>query len=70
MLSELPGIGTDLAAKIKKIAESGHCSLLGRLHTELLPERLPNWGQNALKRCITIFWKRVFGFAGQRIRAA
>ncbi len=37
MLSEFPGIGTDLAAKIKKIAESGHCNLLGRLHTELLP---------------------------------
>ncbi len=34
-LTQLPGIGDDLAAKIKEIVDSGHCSLLERLHTEL-----------------------------------
>ncbi|AEJ02656.1 PHP domain protein [Nitrosomonas sp. Is79A3] len=34
-LTELPGIGDDLAGKIKEIVGSGHCSLLDRLHTEL-----------------------------------
>lgn len=36
-LTELPGIGEDLACKIKEIVRSGHCSLLDRLHTELPP---------------------------------
>lgn len=34
-LMRLPGIGDDLAAKIKEIVTTGHCSLLDRLHTEL-----------------------------------
>ncbi|MCP5246639.1 MAG: DNA polymerase/3'-5' exonuclease PolX [Burkholderiales bacterium] len=34
-LTQLPGIGDDLAGKIKEIATTGHCSLLDRLHTEL-----------------------------------
>jgi DNA polymerase (family 10) len=34
-LTQLPGIGDDLAGKIKEIATIGHCSLLDRLHTEL-----------------------------------
>lgn len=36
-LMELPGIGSDLAGKIKEIVSSGHCSLLDRLHAELPP---------------------------------
>ena len=36
-LTELPGIGTDLAAKIQEIVATGTCSLLGRLHKELPP---------------------------------
>ena len=36
-LMALPGIGDDLAAKIKEIVSSGHCSLLDRLHAELPP---------------------------------
>jgi len=34
-LTELPGIGDDLAGKIREIVSSGHCSLLDRLHAEL-----------------------------------
>ena len=34
-LTRLPGIGNDLAAKIKEIVSIGHCSLLDRLHKEL-----------------------------------
>jgi len=34
-LTQLPGIGDDLAGKIKEIVTAGHCSLLDRLHTEL-----------------------------------
>jgi DNA polymerase (family X) len=48
-LSELPGIGSDLAGKIREIAETGHLALLDRLRratppiaTELL--RLPGLG--------------------------
>ncbi len=36
-LTRLPGIGHDLAAKIKEIIFTGHCSLLDRLHMELPP---------------------------------
>jgi len=36
-LTALPGIGADLAAKIREIVESGHCALLERLHRELPP---------------------------------
>lgn len=53
-LTELPGIGADLAAKIKEIAESGHCSLLDRLHTELPPAiaellKIPGLGPKRVK---------------------
>ncbi|MCB1985761.1 MAG: DNA polymerase/3'-5' exonuclease PolX [Burkholderiales bacterium] len=34
-LTRLPGIGDDLAAKIREFVSSGHCSLLDRLHREL-----------------------------------
>lgn len=34
-LTQLPGIGDDLAGKIKEIVTAGHCNLLDRLHTEL-----------------------------------
>jgi DNA polymerase (family 10) len=36
-LTELPGIGRDLASKIEEIVVTGHCTLLDRLHTELPP---------------------------------
>ncbi len=69
MLSELPGIGTDLAEKIKEIAENGHCSLLGRLHTELLPA-ITELGPKRVKALYHDILEEGFGFAGQRIRAA
>jgi DNA polymerase (family 10) len=36
-LDDLPGIGADLAGKIREIAETGSCALLGRLRQELPP---------------------------------
>jgi len=53
-LTELPGIGDDLAAKIKEIVSSGHCSLLDRLHTELPPAvtgllKIPGLGPKRVK---------------------
>lgn len=36
-LTALPGIGADLAAKIREIVDTGHCALLDRLHRELPP---------------------------------
>lgn len=36
-LTGLPGVGRDLAAKIKEIVTTDHCSLLDRLRTELPP---------------------------------
>lgn len=53
-LTQLPGIGDDLAAKIKEIAGSGHCSLLDRLHTELPPAitdllKIPGLGPKRVK---------------------
>lgn len=34
-LGELPGIGKDLAGKIREIAETGHCTTLDRLKTQV-----------------------------------
>lgn len=53
-LTQLPGIGDDLAGKIKEIADSGHCSLLDRLHTELPPAitellKIPGLGPKRVK---------------------
>jgi DNA polymerase (family 10) len=36
-LTALPGIGTDLAGKIREIVETGHCRALDKLHAELPP---------------------------------
>ncbi|MDP3678081.1 MAG: DNA polymerase/3'-5' exonuclease PolX [Methylotenera sp.] len=36
-LTQLPGVGDDLASKIVEIVESGSCGLLRRLHKELPP---------------------------------
>jgi DNA polymerase (family X) len=36
-LPKLPGIGADLAAKIREIAETGKCAMLARLRRELPP---------------------------------
>lgn len=53
-LTRLPGIGDDLAGKIKEIAGSGHCSLLDRLHAELPPAitellKIPGLGPKRVK---------------------
>jgi len=53
-LTELPGIGGDLAGKIKEIVGSGQCSLLDRLHTELPPAitellKIPGLGPKRVK---------------------
>lgn len=53
-LTQLPGIGDDLAGKIKEIADSGHCSLLDRLHAELPPAitellKIPGLGPKRVK---------------------
>lgn len=53
-LTQLPGIGDDLAGKIKEIVTAGHCSLLDRLHTELpsaITEllKLPGLGHKRVK---------------------
>lgn len=36
-LTQLPGVGDDLAAKIHEIVETGKCSMLDKLHKELPP---------------------------------
>lgn len=36
-LTQLPGVGDDLAAKIHEIVETGKCSILDKLHKELPP---------------------------------
>jgi len=36
-LTELPGIGDDLAGKIREIAETGRCAALDKLHKKLPP---------------------------------
>lgn len=53
-LTQLPGIGDDLAEKIKEIAATGHCSQLDRLHTELPPAitellKIPGLGPKRVK---------------------
>ena len=53
-LTRLPGIGTDLAAKINEIVSSGHCSLLERLRRELPPAitellKIPGLGPKRVK---------------------
>lgn len=53
-LPKLSGIGTDLAAKIHEIAETGKCAFLERLHTELPPAitellKIPGLGPKRVK---------------------
>src|SRR3990167_7014739 len=53
-LTRLPGIGDDLAAKIREIVTTGHCSLLERLRRELPPAvtellRIPGLGPKRVK---------------------
>ena len=53
-LSQLPGIGSDLAGKISEIVSSGHCSLLERLRRELPPAvtellKVPGLGPKRVK---------------------
>ena len=53
-LTRLPGIGDDLAAKIREIVDTGHCSLLDRLRRELPPAvtellRIPGLGPKRVK---------------------
>ena len=53
-LTRLPGIGSDLAAKIGEIVTTGHCSLLERLRRELPPAvtgllKIPGLGPKRVK---------------------
>ncbi|MCX7184716.1 MAG: DNA polymerase/3'-5' exonuclease PolX [Nitrosospira sp.] len=53
-LTRLPGIGNDLAAKIREIVASGRCSLLERLRQELPPAitellKIPGLGPKRVK---------------------
>jgi len=53
-LPHLPGIGADLAAKIKEIATTGRCSMLERLRQELPPAitellKIPGLGPKRVK---------------------
>lgn len=48
-LPKLPGIGADLASKIREIVDTGHCALLDRLRSEVPPAitgllRIPGLG--------------------------
>ncbi len=53
-LTRLPGIGDDLAAKVREIVETGRCSLLERLRKELPPAvtellQIPGLGPKRVK---------------------
>lgn len=53
-LPKLPGIGQDLAAKIKEIITTGHCSLHDQLHVDLPPAitellKIPGIGPKRVK---------------------
>lgn len=53
-LTELPGIGEDLAGKIREIAETGKCAMLDKLHKELPPAitellKIPTLGPKRVK---------------------
>jgi DNA polymerase (family 10) len=53
-LTRLPGIGSDLAAKVSEIVSSGHCSLLDRLRREVPPAitellKIPGLGPKRVK---------------------
>ena len=53
-LTRLPGIGSDLAAKVSEIVNTGHCSLLDRLRRELPPAitellKIPGLGPKRVK---------------------
>ncbi|MBS1220289.1 MAG: polymerase, partial [Proteobacteria bacterium] len=53
-LTRLPGIGDDLAAKVREIVDTGHCSLLDRLRRELPPAvtellQIPGLGPKRVK---------------------
>jgi len=43
-LPKLPGVGADLAGKIREICETGTCALLERLHRELPTHRYGSAG--------------------------
>jgi len=53
-LTELPGIGDDLAGKIREIAETGRCAALDKLHRKLPPAitellKIPGLGPKRVK---------------------
>jgi DNA polymerase (family 10) len=53
-LPKLPGVGADLAGKIREICETGTCALLERLHRELPPAitellRIPGLGPKRVR---------------------
>lgn len=71
-LTELPGIGDDLAAKMREIVESGKCRALEKLRTELPPTiiellRVPGLGP---KRVRTLWHDLDIQTAEQLARAA
>ncbi|MFZ5557115.1 MAG: DNA polymerase/3'-5' exonuclease PolX [Pseudomonadota bacterium] len=71
-LTELPGIGDDLAAKIREIVDTGRIALLERLHKELPPAiadllQIPGLGP---KRVKTLWHDLDVQTAEQLLRAA
>ncbi|MDO8932751.1 MAG: DNA polymerase/3'-5' exonuclease PolX [Rhodocyclaceae bacterium] len=71
-LTELPGIGADLAAKLREIVETGKCRALEKLHAELPPAitellHLPGLGP---KRVRTLWHDLDIQTAEQLARAA
>jgi len=53
-LPKLPGIGEDLAGKLREIAETGHCAMLDRLRRKMPPAivellRIPGLGPKRVK---------------------
>lgn len=53
-LMKLPGIGEDLANKVREIVETGHCAMLDKLHKQLPPTitellKIPGLGPNRVR---------------------
>src|SRR3990170_2971746 len=71
-LTELPGIGDDLAAKIREIVTTGRCQALEKLHKQLPPSitellKIPGLGP---KRVRTLYDQLKVKTAEQLARAA
>lgn len=71
-LSELPGIGKDLAGKIGEVVKTGSCDILKKLHKELPPAlgdlmKIPGLGP---KRVSALYYKLGIRSLAQLTRAA